>query len=300
MSCELITNAYGSGSGVIITSERRRPLGELDRNDVLHRLPSPGFILFRGFDADVESFSQLVRRSSARVTLDPARSFGGEGGIAQKVDAGLDAVGLHCENGNSPFMPDLCWFFCEKAATSGSQTTVCDGYRVWNELCQSTQQTFRDQDIVYSRSVEEAKWKRLVFHLLDREKPMSDITIQDLISQTANDDRTRVIAKADGSIHYSFRTPAVHRTLFDTRLAFSCSILGPSYNYEKPVIAFADGTPISTAILGEVASVTEALTEDINWADGDVLVIDNTRVMHGRRAILDPARVVYNALSYLA
>ena len=33
-------------------------------------------------------------------------------------------------------------------------------------------------------------------------------------------------------------------------------------------------------------------------ADGELL-IDNTRVMHGRRAIVDPARTIYNALSDL-
>ena len=33
-------------------------------------------------------------------------------------------------------------------------------------------------------------------------------------------------------------------------------------------------------------------------APGDIVLIDNTRVMHGRRAITDPERTILNAQSY--
>ncbi len=89
-------------------------------------------------------------------------------------------------------------------------------------------------------------------------------------------------------MRYSFTTPAAGTTVFGPRPSFANSILGPSFNYEKPTITFADGTALSPQLLAEVEEVTARLTENLDWQDGDAAVIDNTRVMHGRRAVTDP------------
>ncbi|MBV1774961.1 TauD/TfdA family dioxygenase [Burkholderiaceae bacterium DAT-1] len=290
---------YGSGNGIIIRAQTVLSPDTLDKDVLLKQLSETGFILFRGFDVNLDGFSRLVQKLSTRVTLDPARTFHGQGDVAQKVDAGVDPVGLHCENGNSPFMPHLCWFYCQQAAAHGSQTTVCDGYRAWDALSESTQQTFLAQDIVYTRHVEEDKWKRFVARMQHDSKPLDTITIDDL-RQLANDPvNTTITQSEDGAIRYAFRVAAVHPTLFGSRLAFAHSILGPSYNYEKPVITFADGTPLSPALLREIDDACEQVTENIEWQQGDIVLIDNTRVMHGRRAIQDPERTIFNALSYI-
>ena len=296
---QLTIEPHGTGPGIVIRGLSMATVDTLDKQSLLGQLAETGFILMRDFDADIEAFSRLVQKLSTRVTLDPARSFNGQGKVAQKVDAGTDAVGLHIENGNSPFQPHLCWFFCEKAATAGSQTTVCDGYAVWDALSEQARQAFAAQCIVYSRNVEEAKWKRFAQHLMGHSKALEDITLQDLIAQIEDPDHTSITANADGSVHYVYRVAAAHPTIFGQRLAFANSILGPSYNYEKPLITFEDGSALSPALLDEIAQVTEAHTRNIEWQAGDIALIDNTRVMHGRRAILDPDRVVYNALSYV-
>ncbi|KYF75588.1 taurine catabolism dioxygenase TauD [Sorangium cellulosum] len=297
MSCVTTKTSYAHGDGALITAEPGAPLDVLDRSIAMAMLADAGFLLLRGFDASLRGFSRLVRRMSARITLDPARSL--HGGVAQKVDAGLDAVGLHCENGNSPFMPHLCWFFCEKAASIGSETTVCDGYRVWDALTPAAQQAFLDRDIVYSRRVEAAKWKGFVYHSLQGKRAIEDISVDDLLSLAEGRRGTVIRPCDDGAIYYEFQVPAARETLFSDRIAFANSLLGPSHNYEKPRITFADREAIPPSLLGEVVRVTEAVTLDIAWQDGDVLLVDNTRVMHGRRAILDPRRTIYNALSFI-
>ncbi|PTL76231.1 TauD/TfdA family dioxygenase [Vitiosangium sp. GDMCC 1.1324] len=288
---------YGSGHGVLIQAPEGESLDTLTKDGVLASLEEAGFILFRQFNTHLDAFSHFVKRMSSRISLDPARQF--HGSVAQKVDAGFDAVGLHCENGNSPFLPDLCWFYCEKAASAGSQTTVCDGYRVWNALSPATRELFLAQPIVYSRRVAEARWKSFVFHLLEGRKPLEDIELGDLLALVRNSTQTRIEPEADGAIHYAFQVPAVHGTLFSEQKSFANSILGPSFNYERPRITFADGSSIPDEVQEEIRVTTETLTEDIGWQDGDVVLIDNTRVMHGRRAIQDPHRTIYNALSYL-
>jgi alpha-ketoglutarate-dependent taurine dioxygenase len=297
MSQQIPQSRYGNGNGVLLTGNGLS-MDSLEKDKLLSLLAEAGFIVLRGFTADLGSFSGLVQRTSLRVSLDPARQFHG-GKVAQKVDAGFDAVGLHCENGNNPFLPHLCWFFCEKAAKEGSQTTVCDGFSVWDALSASTRERFLAQPIQYSRNVEAAKWKTFVFHSLQGRKPLEQIEFSDLAAIYQGHQGASAELKPDGSIHYVYQVPAVHRTQFSERLAFANSILGPSYNYEKPKITFADGSPIPEQMLAEIADVTERCTENVEWQDGEVVLIDNTRVMHGRRAIKDPQRTIYNALSFL-
>ena len=296
MTTVLKTAPYGTGSGLLVEPAGAGGPAGIEPKELLDLLAEAGFLLLRGFDATMASFTALVQNTSTSTTLDPARDFYSE--VAQKVDAGLAEVGLHTENGNSPFRSHLTWFFCERAASSGSQTTVCDGYRVWEELSEPTRKAFLQQDIVYSRYVAEPQWRAMAHHLLG--KPAEEIAVEELAQLAESMPGTEVMPEADGGVRYSFRTAAAGPTLFGERISFANSILGPSFNYEKPRITFADGSALPEELLAEVSRTTEALTENIDWADADVALIDNTRVMHGRRAITDPRRTIYNALSYVA
>jgi alpha-ketoglutarate-dependent taurine dioxygenase len=300
MTISIDLRPLGSGNGRAILPGAGGTLDALSEREVLGLLAEAGYLLLRGFDADLTAFNAFVRRLSSLVVSDPAREFFGEGQVAQKVDAGHAALGLHLENGNSPFMPDLTWFFCQQAAKSGSQTTVCDGYRIWDELGESSRAAWTAQDIVYSRTVPKRAWQGLGAHLLGGAKRAEDVTLEDLVPLIPEPDRTQFRPNADESVYYAYQAPAVRpSTLFGTRPAWANSIFGPSFNYEQPRIVFADGTEIPDALMAEAKAVSDAVTEDIDWQDGDVALIDNTRVMHGRRAITDPERTIFNAQSYV-
>ncbi|WP_407841996.1 TauD/TfdA family dioxygenase (plasmid) [Streptomyces sp. DSM 116496] len=292
------TTPYGTGTGLLVEPVEGGNLADIDPKVLRGLLAEAGFLLLRGFTgSDMAGFTALVQSTSTSTTIDPARDFYSE--VAQKVDAGFDEVGLHTENGNSPFRSHLAWFFCEKAASSGSQTTVCDGYRVWDAFSPAAREAFAAQDIVYSRYVAEAQWRAMAHHLLGGTTPAEEIDVAELIALGDRTPGTKIVAQEDGGVRYSFRTPAAGRTVFAERPSFANSILGPSFNYEKPKITFADGTELSAELLAEVEAVTARLTENLDWQDGDAALIDNTRVMHGRRAITDPNRTIFNALSYI-
>ncbi|VEA66783.1 Taurine catabolism dioxygenase TauD, TfdA family [Serratia plymuthica] len=128
----ILETAHTGNTGLIMTSLNEEDITGLAPEYLLAKLREHGYVVLRGFQHSIAGFSRLVRQTSSRISLDPARSFDGD--TAQKVDAGYDKVGLHCENGNSPFWPDLCWFYCLKAPERGSQTTVCDGKQVYQHL----------------------------------------------------------------------------------------------------------------------------------------------------------------------
>lgn len=297
MKATLTSDSIATAAGRVLTAEPGTTLADLDSGMLFSALAESGFLLLRGFDPTLESYSDLVQRCSTRTTLDPARVF--HGPVAQKVDAGNDAVALHQENATTPFVPHLVWLFCQRAASSGSQTTVCDGYELWDGLSETARAEFIGRDLMFAREVSSARWRPFVFHLLEGKKPAEDVDFTDLLALLENRETTRLEQRDNGAIYYEFRTPAVHPTRFGERLAFCNGMLTDAVYYEPPKITFGDGTEIPKALTAEVRAVSDRLTGEISWCHGDVLLLDNTRVMHGRRAITDPERTLFNAQSYI-
>jgi alpha-ketoglutarate-dependent taurine dioxygenase len=293
--CDL--SPHVEGNGLVIESRGRDELSSVSRIDLLVALAEHGYVLLRNFETNPESFSELIRSVSSRITLDPARKFVG-GNVAQKIEAGLVPQGLHIENGATPWVPDLVWFYCERPADIGSQTTICDGFRVWERLPERTRNRFLDNRITFARDMPEDKWKGLVFRLLDGRKTFEEITFDDLLTVTDDPVDVKYLARPGGVVNYKYYTHAAHTTLFSESIAFANSILTPSVNYQPPVIEFEDGSPLDAMLMREIIEATELETNEIDWRTGDVAIVDNSRVMHGRRKVRDPERSLYNAQSY--
>lgn len=295
MNSNITISSYKNSIGLLIESRIQQPITTMNEPQLYSRLVESGFILFRGFDSSIDLFSEFVREGSSRVTIDPMREFFGN--TAQKVDAGFDAVGMHVEHGNNPFQPDICWFYCEKAASEGSQTTVCDGYTVWDQMPENMKADFGSKNIKYCRYIEGVKWKTLTKNLNPAIANLEDVTVDDFRSLITHPG-FRVELQQDDSIYYEFETSAIKADNPQGRHSFANSILGPSYNYQAPVIKFADDSPIDTDAQQLLEKLFEESTTDIDWQSGDVLVIDNIHMMHGRRAILDKDRRLFNAMSF--
>jgi alpha-ketoglutarate-dependent taurine dioxygenase len=58
------------------------------------------------------------------------------------------------------------------------------------------------------------------------------------------------------------------------------------------VVRLEDGSKIPAEVVREIEAVSEACTVELPWWDGDLIMIDNTRVLHGRRAFNDQKRAI--------
>ena len=288
------TRPIADGREILVQSHGENLL-ELPRDTVIHLIRNAGVVLFRGFVTDPSIFTKFIRQNSHHVAIDPARKYVHKN--AQLVDAGTGPIGLHCENGATPVVPHFAWFFCERAAARGSETTYCDGERVWSGLVESSRDLFRRNRITYSRSVGESVWRAYVCQELPLVKAPEDATEDHLRMMMNAVDGLTLNLNDDETLTYQLSVAAVHTSLFSDALAFANSILGPSYNYEAPTITFEGGTAIPIEVLLEIEEVSAALTYNIDWCHGDIAVLDNTRYMHGRRQILDSTRRLLNGLS---
>lgn len=97
----------------------------------------------------------------------------------------------------------------------------------------------------------------------------------------------------DGGINYRLTVAPVRGSALSGGLGFANAVLGPSHNYAPPRYRFGETDIISDDEIEELRALAEAYTHEINWQDGDIAVLDNTRVMHGRRAIVDTNRQLF-------
>jgi len=62
---------------------------------------------------------------------------------------------------------------------------------------------------------------------------------------------------------------------------------------KSSLLRVEDGSKIPVEIMTEVKQVCEQLTVNLPWHRGDLILVDNTRVMHGRREFTDQNREIY-------
>lgn len=246
-----------------------------------------GYCLLRGFDIDLAIFSELSHALCSTVTLDPARQSNNKS--VQKVDAGTEAIGLHVENGNTARIPELVAFYCATAAREGSQTTLCDGAKLLSSLNESTRQRLQ-QTLTVQRRVPEELWKSYLANEHPALSCASQVKAEHLEQMLAAVPGQQGCINADGSLSYSVTVNPILTSNLGRRAAFANAMLGPSFNYEPPRYTFADGSEIDDQFKVKTSALAETHTVEIDWRDGDVALIDNHRVMHGRRAIIDAAR----------
>ncbi|NCI79434.1 TauD/TfdA family dioxygenase [Acinetobacter kanungonis] len=264
--------------------EQSRSYPASSHAEIKHSLREQGWILLRHQDYDVQRFSELMTALCQKLTYDPARENITQ--QSQKVDAGTQAVGLHIENGTTPLPPDMIAFFSEVSASQGSQTTVCDGHAVYNSLSEQLKQKFA-APMTISRYLPKQIWQKYVATALNIAEA-DNVTWEDLNKFIQMIPGQAIIPAHEGGVEYHLQMNMIRHDNLKGVPAFANTILGPSYNYQKPKFTFADGREISQELIAELVELCEQHTQEIDWQDGDVAIIDNKRLMHGRREILVP------------
>ncbi|MCW8471343.1 TauD/TfdA family dioxygenase [Fluoribacter gormanii] len=285
-----------SNEGLTIQAQSNESLNDLKVEDIRQHLSEHGILLLRNFDISLESYSKFVGSILKTVTLDPARNFVSK--EVQLVDSGYDEIPLHCENGLTPFPPDILFFMCEIPASRGSQTTYCDGVQVWEHLSSPAKEYFSSHQFTFERVIPNNIWKNYVVNQFKVE--FNEENVQTILAQLKKEHPEHTVqVNDDGSILARLSIPLVHKTLFSNKLAFANSLIGPSFNYSVPIIRDELGNALVEKYVEEFRTVSQQLTRDHLWQKHDLLIIDNTRYMHGRRKIEDTNRKIYLAMGNL-
>ena len=253
--------------------------------NITDQLDNHGVFLLRNSHTNINDFTNLLDALCSEIYFDPARNKNTKN--TQTVDAGREAIGLHIENGNTPLPPDTVAFYSEKSAEFGSQTTWCDGVALYQNLPENLQKKFL-QPIVVTRNLPRIRWATYVAEVLHIDNP-SSVTQSDLHRLFAQVPGQSATFDEDENCLYSLMIQPTLLVKNNGQRAFANALLGPSFNYEKPNYRFDNGEPVSEQDIALIRSVAEQHTQEVAWRNGDILLLDNKRIMHGRRSITCPS-----------
>ncbi len=288
---ELPLLAEPAAPGVSLASwaAANRPL--LEEN-----LQKHGGILFRGFDLrepeDLETFIQAVsgesleyrERSSPRHTV--------KGNIYTSTDyPASHPIFLHNENSYQREWPLKIFFFCRQASEQGGETPIADVRKVLARISPEIRDRFAERKWMYVRNFGDGfglSWQT-VFQTTDKGAIERHCREWGIESEWKDGDRlrTRAVRQAiarhpkTGELvwfnhatffHVSTLEPLVREAL---RQEFEDGEL-PANTY------YGDGSPIEPEVLDHLRAAYRAETVSFPWRQGDLLMLDNMLVAHGR------------------
>ncbi|MBD2567371.1 TauD/TfdA family dioxygenase [Anabaena lutea] len=284
------THTLSNSSAKLIHNNKEQSISQLPIPDTLESFKTFGVVLFRGFGVDYQQMKNFAEKFSSRFVLDKDRPIvDPRNKYVTLVDPGMHYVSPHCENANSPFRPDVIWFCCGVPAAQGGETLYWDGIRVWQELSEELRQLFISKKIKFLQKFPAADWKRF----LGVGATVADVkrTLNGIPGLTYN-------INEDQSISIEYVCSAVVKTKYGNQDAFANSLIA-EYKNPRGVVTFADGSAIPSTVINQIQQVMNNLTEVIPWQAGDLVMIDNSRFLHGRRSFTDKNRRIYSLLSYL-
>lgn len=251
-----------------------------------------GALLLRGFRLELDDFSAFTRQFCSRFVRNESGRRGrvSADGTTQTVNIGREAFPLHPELSRVPWRPDIAWFACAAPPSRGGETVLCDGVAVVEGLAPATRAALAPRGLLYREEMPLAAF----VDLLGVRDPTP--AFLERLSATA----PFHYEHRQGRIFRSFVRPFLHRPLFTDAPAFGNFLLFARYMLRaRGFPVFENGSVIPDALCEELREVADGLAVAHRWQAGDILMVDNSRFMHGRCEVTDlEERVIWTQFGY--
>jgi alpha-ketoglutarate-dependent taurine dioxygenase len=285
----LVVEPACSGVDLIVWAKGNR--GFLESN-----LLRWGGILLRNFDVEsIDRFEEFIagvfgealeykERSSPRSTV--------SGNIYTSTDYPPDQhIFLHNENSYAHTWPAKICFCCHTAPTEGGETPIADVRKVYARIPPEVRRRFEEKEVLYVRNFNERlglTWQT-VFQSDDRQ----------VVDEYCLKAGYEVTWKEGNRLQTRRRGPAVLKhpqagepVWFNHATFFHVSTLAPAIR--EALLAqlgeealpnntyYGDGSPIEPEVLDLLRDSYRRETVSFRWQKGDILMLDNMLVAHGR------------------
>lgn len=313
---DIVESEGGAGDTAFpLTYVPRAPASRLDaalewlsanRLRLLEQLEVHGVILFRGFPlGGDEDFDAALRRFELE-------NFPYEGSLSNAIrrhrtervftanEAPPDVeIYLHHELAQTPVYPTRLFFFCEAAPESGGATPVCRSDRLLARL--------RERVPEFVARCERLGVRYINFMPADEDMESGQgrgwCATLGAKNRAEAEERLKSLGYGwswfDGGVlrACSPALPAVRtlpggKSVFFNQLIAAWRGWSDSRNEAARSICFGDHSEIPDDDMRAAAEIAEELTVDLAWQAGDMALVDNMQVMHGRRPYSGHRRVL--------
>jgi alpha-ketoglutarate-dependent taurine dioxygenase len=214
------------------------------------------------------------------------------------------AISLHNEMSYALRWPDQLYFCCLAAPDAGGATPVTDGRRLLADLDPAVRARFESRGVMYRQNLHGGfglgkSWQK-TFETNNRAEVEGFLRATQANFRWTADDELRVT-----QVRPAVRSHPVtgEQVWFNQAEQWHPSNLPPAdaealmsivrSEEELPhSAAFGDGEPIPIDDLDHIRDVAKSNQVALPWENGDMMVIDNMLVMHGRQSYTGSRRVV--------
>ncbi|NPU92061.1 MAG: TauD/TfdA family dioxygenase [Gammaproteobacteria bacterium] len=294
---------------LVVECLKKRPLQDLDDDIkalVLDQLTLTGAVLFRNFTVSSPVEFKRFAASFGR----PLGTYEFGSTPRSKVFAGVyssteypahQSIPLHNEQSYTRHWPDWIWFHCMKPSLTGGETPIANSRLVYQRIPSEIREEFIARKLLYVRNYSTAldvPWQQ-VFNTDDRQQVERYCRKQDIQWEWKADGELRTRQRCQAAIQlpgaeewvwfnqaHLFHVSAVDASLRDTLI----NSVGEA-NLPRNVY-FGDGAPIPDSMLDVVRRVYAETAVTFPWHAGDVLMLDNRLVAHGRNPFTGDRKVI--------
>jgi hypothetical protein len=283
-----------------------------NREALLATSAQSGAILFRGFplvtaeDFDhfiaafgLPNFSYADSLSNAVRINRTERVF-----TANEAPSSIN-IYLHHEMAQTPVYPSRLFFSCEQAAEEGGATPLCRSDVLWERLVVETPDFARDCE------TKGLRYSNVMPADNDAMSGMGRSWQSTLRAGNRQEAETRLATLGyswewldDGCLRATTPVLPAVRALGDGRKAFFNQLIAAFQGWKDErndpakAIRFGDGSPLSRPAVDRATAIAAELSFDVPWQAGDVALVDNFVVMHGRRTYRGTRKVLASLIAY--
>lgn len=276
------------------------------KSDVDAALDKTGAVLFRGYDVPDANHFDAAIEAYGEDNFPYAESLSNAVriNVTDRVFTANEAppttsIYLHHEMAQTPIYPSKLFFYCQIAPTEGGATPLCRSDILLDRLQEQAPalvNDFAEKGVRYtnvlpmdddSGSGQGRSWRSMLS--VDEREP-AEARLRELGYDWQWLD--------DGSLRMTSPRLDAVRTLGDGRKVFFNQLIAAfrgwsdTRNEASKSVTFGDGTAITQDDMVAAIQISDELSYDLEWQAGDVALVDNFLVMHGRRPFSGKRRVL--------
>jgi alpha-ketoglutarate-dependent taurine dioxygenase len=298
----LLVSSGSSGSLL----ERYGTEREAIEADLLHH----GAILFRGFGIDSqETLTRIVHGIGGRaldyVDGNSPRKKLGDGVYTSTEYPPEFFISLHNELSYSNRWPARLFFCCATPPREGGETPLASSRRILRRLPADIRDAFVKRNVKYIRNLHGGNgfgtsWQT-TFETENRDEVSEFCRATDSEARW-NDDGSLTVTQVRPATRLHPKTgeevwfnqadqfhPSTHpKAIYDSLMA----LYGGREELMPQTATFGDGSAISVEMLDAVRDTVREEMRLFAWQRGDLLMIDNMLVCHGRRPFAGPRKIL--------
>ncbi|MFQ3364079.1 MAG: hypothetical protein ACI883_001052 [Candidatus Azotimanducaceae bacterium] len=279
---------------------------DANREKLSSQLTAHGAILLRGFGIySDQDFDQLIRRFAwPNFTYADSLSNAVRRNRSERVFTANEApadvsIFLHHEMAQTPVYPSRLLFYCEQAADTGGATPICRSDMLLEGLRRQA------PEFVAQCVAKGVRYSQTMPLHDDLGSGQGRSWSSTLSAPTQSDAETKLTKlgytwswQKDQSLSVTTPVLPAVRELADGRSVFFNQLIAAfrgwkdARNSGEKSISFGDGTSIQHADMAVAIKLADELSFDIPWQTGDVALVDNFLVMHGRRPFTGTRKVL--------